>query len=188
MQSLRKFRTVAVGVHAGVPENRRPQHLTVGGDSSECSPPNMVNSYSSKLRDPRWQKKRLEILSRDAFTCLHCGAKDKPLHVHHRYYVSDREPWEYPSFCLQTVCEECHDNIPVQWDYCRANNLPVQEDWETGMDILGEGVSWIAPQFMKKHPDFVAYHLQPHCDQASPTPCNQKASPCPASGAGPQSM
>jgi len=26
-------------------------------------------TYSEKLKDPRWQKKRLEILSRDNFTC-----------------------------------------------------------------------------------------------------------------------
>lgn len=29
-------------------------------------------TYSQKLRDPRWQKKRLEILERDSFTCQHC--------------------------------------------------------------------------------------------------------------------
>ena len=32
--------------------------------------------YSEKLKDPRWQKKRLEILERDNFRCQYCGDKN----------------------------------------------------------------------------------------------------------------
>lgn len=64
-------------------------------------------TYAQKLRDPRWQKKRLLILERDGWTCLECGSKDKCLNVHHVVYRKI-DPWEYPDHLLQTLCEECH--------------------------------------------------------------------------------
>jgi len=65
--------------------------------------------YSEKLRDPRWQKKRLFILERDEWACKKCGARDKTLHVHHKYYIADKEPWDVPDQCLVTLCFECHE-------------------------------------------------------------------------------
>ena len=70
--------------------------------------------YSEKLKDPKWQKRRLEILSRDDFRCLECGRNDLTLHVHHRMYFDN--PWDAPDWALETKCEECHipgpDSIP----------------------------------------------------------------------------
>jgi hypothetical protein len=66
-------------------------------------------SYSQKLKDPRWQKMRLQILERDQWTCQSCRAKDKTLHVHHGYYKRGLEPWEYVPSTLQTLCEDCHE-------------------------------------------------------------------------------
>lgn len=68
-------------------------------------------SYSEQLKDPRWQKKRLEILSRDKFACIYCGDGTETLHVHHWYYVSGRDPWEYPEWSMQTLCESCHGSV-----------------------------------------------------------------------------
>jgi len=68
-----------------------------------------VMTYSDKLKDPKWQRKRLEVLQRDNFTCLACGANDRQLHVHHCYYVSEREPWEYGQRALKTLCDDCHE-------------------------------------------------------------------------------
>lgn len=68
-----------------------------------------MSKYSSMLRDPRWQKKRLEIMERDKFTCLSCGAKDKTLNVHHMYYRTGKKVWEYESDSLKTLCEDCHE-------------------------------------------------------------------------------
>jgi hypothetical protein len=65
-------------------------------------------TYSEKLRDPRWQRKRLEVLNRDDFTCQCCGADDKTLHVHHGYYKRNAMPWEYPAGSLWVLCAECH--------------------------------------------------------------------------------
>lgn len=65
-------------------------------------------SYSELLRDPRWQKKRLEILGAANFTCQSCGASDKTLNVHHTWYKRGAAPWEYENFELLCFCEECH--------------------------------------------------------------------------------
>lgn len=64
-------------------------------------------TYAEKLKDPRWQKKRLEIMQRDNFACLNCCSKDKTLNVHHVIYVKGLDPWDYGDSLL-TLCEECH--------------------------------------------------------------------------------
>ena len=68
----------------------------------------MTKTYSQKLRDPRWQKKRLEILSRDNFTCQLCNSKETELHVHHEFYIKGANPWEYEDSWLITYCKYCH--------------------------------------------------------------------------------
>lgn len=64
--------------------------------------------YWKLLRDPRWQKMRLNVMGRDEFKCQRCGSKDKTLNVHHSYYEKDNMPWEYPEYSLHTLCEDCH--------------------------------------------------------------------------------
>lgn len=64
--------------------------------------------YADKLKDPRWQKVRLEIMSRDEWACVACKRKDRTLNVHHTYYKMGKEPWEYDEKSLVTLCEECH--------------------------------------------------------------------------------
>jgi 5-methylcytosine-specific restriction endonuclease McrA len=66
-------------------------------------------TYAEKLKDPRWQKKRLEVLNRDGFACTECGNKTETLHVHHLYYITNRDPWDYPNWALRTLCSECHE-------------------------------------------------------------------------------
>ena len=66
------------------------------------------NEYYEKLKDPRWQKKRLEIFKRDNFTCQSCFADDITLTVHHLYYEKGKEPWDYPNQALITLCIDCH--------------------------------------------------------------------------------
>lgn len=67
--------------------------------------------YSEKLKDPRWQKKRLAIFERDGWKCVACDAKDKTLHVHHSSYHG--EPWEAPDEELDTLCDYCHERITL---------------------------------------------------------------------------
>lgn len=66
------------------------------------------SAYLEQLRDPRWQKRRLEILERDGWSCRYCDAKDKPLHVHHKRYERGKAPWEHSDLYLETLCEDCH--------------------------------------------------------------------------------
>lgn len=65
-------------------------------------------TYGDKLKDPRWQKKRLEVLQRDDFTCKLCGDKTQTLHIHHHLYEKGYEPWDYPLSILETYCHYCH--------------------------------------------------------------------------------
>jgi 5-methylcytosine-specific restriction endonuclease McrA len=67
------------------------------------------SEYMKKLRDPRWQRKRLEIMQRDNFACRKCHEMTKTLHVHHTHYIGGRDPWDYPDDSLMTLCEQCHE-------------------------------------------------------------------------------
>lgn len=65
-------------------------------------------TYAEKLKNPLWQKKRLEILQRDGFKCMLCGGEKDCLHVHHLYYESGVEIWDHSGDSLITYCEYCH--------------------------------------------------------------------------------
>lgn len=74
--------------------------------------------YSEKLKDPRWQKKRLEIFERDEWTCQTCKSKENTLSLHHKYYSKEYEnPWEYPDTALITLCDQCHE---MEYGYRRT--------------------------------------------------------------------
>lgn len=107
-------------------------------------------SYSELLRDPRWQKKRLTILERDQFSCAECGNTKKTLHVHHRYYVSGRLPWEYPGFCYQTLCKPCHDRVKTLAEERRIDGFGMFEDWEFGLDYFGGRIFDMATEDAEK--------------------------------------
>ena len=65
--------------------------------------------FFEQYKDPRWQKKRLEILQRDEFKCRSCRDDLSTLHVHHFFYDPDLTPWEYENDKLITLCETCHE-------------------------------------------------------------------------------
>ena len=71
-----------------------------------------MGTYLEKLKDPRWQKKRLEIFKRDNWQCKVCGDVENTLNVHHIFYFKDKEPWEVHEGFLITLCEQCH-----QWTF-----------------------------------------------------------------------
>ena len=84
-----------------------------------------MKSYAEKLKDPRWQKKRLEILERDGWACCRCSTKSKPLHVHHVIYIGKMDPWEYDGKYLATLCEDCHA-------FCSSDEVR----WALGMMLI----------------------------------------------------
>ena len=71
-------------------------------------------TYQEKLKDPRWQKKRLEIMQRDDFKCVRCCSDVDTLTVHHKMYEKGKEPWEIKDKDLVTFCESCHSIFHVQ--------------------------------------------------------------------------
>jgi hypothetical protein len=72
-----------------------------------------MKTYSEKLKDPRWQRKRLEIMERDTFTCVICGDDKSTLNVHHTYYGKGKLPWDYDIKHLITLCEPCHKQTEI---------------------------------------------------------------------------
>lgn len=70
-----------------------------------------MSNYSDLLKHPKWQKKRLEIMSRDGFKCKVCLDEDSTLNVHHNHYQDGKKPWEYEDNTLSTLCEKCHKAI-----------------------------------------------------------------------------
>lgn len=66
-------------------------------------------TYWEKLKDPRWQKVRLQVLERAKFRCEVCGSTERTLHVHHGAYIKNHDPWEYTPDMLHCLCEWCHE-------------------------------------------------------------------------------
>lgn len=75
-----------------------------------------MSNYSELLKDPRWQRKRLEIYQLDGWRCRKCCSKENTLNVHHLYYEKNRMPWEYDNSALVTLCERCHSIVRnINW-------------------------------------------------------------------------
>lgn len=65
--------------------------------------------YQDLLKDPRWQRRRLERMQQADFKCECCGKGHETLNVHHLRYVAGRMPWEYEDADLSVLCESCHE-------------------------------------------------------------------------------
>lgn len=65
-------------------------------------------TYSQKLLDPRWQRRKSEVQRKANFTCEDCGSTTKTIHVHHSFYIRGKEPWEYDDDLLMLLCDDCH--------------------------------------------------------------------------------
>jgi hypothetical protein len=76
-------------------------------------------TYSEQLKSPKWQKKRLEILERDKYTCQSCMDTESQLHVHHGYYSKNKMLWEYKDFTLHTLCSCCHEKAHEDLDHIK---------------------------------------------------------------------
>ena len=75
-------------------------------------------TYLEQLQHPMWQKKRLEILERDHYTCQICSGKHVQLQLHHKYYDRDllKLAWDYPNNVFQTLCKDCHEAITTHYN------------------------------------------------------------------------
>ena len=68
-------------------------------------------TYAEKLKDRRWQKKRLKVLERDNFECQLWTKHKGTIIVHHKYYLKVKDPWQYPMKALISLCENCNKLI-----------------------------------------------------------------------------
>lgn len=75
-----------------------------------------MSAYADLLKDPRWQRKRLEVLERANWTCQRCACDSRQLHAHHKRYIKGRKPWEYESDLLECLCDGCHDVVHAELD------------------------------------------------------------------------
>jgi hypothetical protein len=71
----------------------------------------MSAEWFEKFKDPRWQKKRLEIMERDGWKCVKCGDASNELQVNHRFYIKGKDQWDYDNRCLETLCRPCHEIV-----------------------------------------------------------------------------
>lgn len=92
-------------------------------------------TYAEKLKDPRWQRKRLYILDRDNFTCIYCGDSSSTLHVHHKKYFG--EPWEAEDKELETCCQFCHKVIEqCKKDSPESKILKIRKTFQEDMGVM----------------------------------------------------
>lgn len=87
-----------------------------------------TKTYYEKLKDPRWQKKRLEILNRSDFSCERCGDKESTLNVHHLRYIKGNDPWDYSGSDLMAMCESCHEGWHILKDAIDAAIAGMNQD------------------------------------------------------------
>lgn len=49
-------------------------------------------------------------------------------------------PWEYPGFCYQTLCKNCHSTLKGMLDERREAGCLVFEEWESGLNFFGDRI------------------------------------------------
>jgi len=68
-----------------------------------------------------------------------CGDTETTLHVHHKYYVSGNDPWDYPNTALVTLCEHCHKEVEDnKGDYKDFSSIKILKsaNWKNGGRIM----------------------------------------------------
>lgn len=97
-----------------------------------------MSKYTDLLKDPRWQRKRLEIMNRDNWKCGICHDDSEMLVVHHKYYDKDKMPWQYPNKAYITLCFDCHNELHKDQkqlhsdiiEHFKRSEFSMEEVWE----------------------------------------------------------
>lgn len=116
-------------------------------------------TYQEQIKHPEWQKKRLEVLEANSFTCEDCGATEKQLHVHHPYYKKFALIWEYDVSELMCLCNECHENYHSVTNGIKAmiatmNLTQLSRLGGYATALLGRDPKIVAPYFNKGRSDY----------------------------------
>ena len=108
-----------------------------------------MKTYSEKLKDPRWQKKRLEVLSNSNFSCDLCLDEKSELHVHHKSYIRDREVWDYDDsnfLCLCFVCHSIVENNKNEILHCVKNDryaFSINKNFNGGIKVKSKFFNFV---------------------------------------------
>jgi len=101
-----------------------------------------MQTYLEQIRDPRWQRKRLEILNAANFKCENCGSVNNELNVHHSAYLKGQPAWEHPVELLHCLCRPCHkerqqieDSLKIEM-MKRLRQVPTQRLKEVVFAVL----------------------------------------------------
>jgi hypothetical protein len=97
-----------------------------------------VSEFWEKYKDPRWQRRRLEVMQNANFCCEGCASAEKSLNVHHKFYRRGRDPWQYNDYELMCLCEECHET----WHWVKENfNVALQGiDFAAYREVVGYAI------------------------------------------------
>jgi len=88
----------------------------------------MKNQY----RNQKWVEFREEVIELDGEACVQCGKSRKNgsvLQVHHKRYLKEKKPWDYPLDLCETLCKACHaaEHGIIRpehgWDYVGEDDL-----------------------------------------------------------------
>ncbi len=96
-------------------------------------------TYAEKLKDPRWQKRRLEVMQKASFACECCYKEDETLHVHHVLYRKGAQPWEYADAELQCLCHKCHKIAEEARNELLAE---IANTWDLDCGILAKAIAF----------------------------------------------
>lgn len=126
--------------------------------------PKLIGSFMSapafkknKYRAGQWAVFREEVIELDGWKCVRCGrARDDGvvLQVHHKKYLKDRAPWEYPTALCETLCKGCHgqEHGVVRpdsgWEYVGEDDLG---DVNETCDLCGTEIRFV---FFVQHPNW----------------------------------
>lgn len=119
-------------------------------------------TYAEKLKDPRWQKKRLEIFERENYTCQSCGDTSTTLHVHHCHYFKGN-PWDTDSGWLKLLCEKCHELRQALEDSCTLNLHGLFNTYFTDLDRLKD----FCEQFRYVYAKCLTEYAEPRLEDAN---------------------
>ena len=112
--------------------------------------------YADMLTDPRWQRKRLEIMQRDGWKCRKCGDGLRTLHVHHVQYRG-ATPWDCPDEDMLTLCEACHEYAHYSTQPEVVAAVADDEPWRVLPDgTLVFSEDWLSPGYA----EWVGAHVQ----------------------------
>jgi hypothetical protein len=99
-----------------------------------------MSEYQEKLQDPRWLHCAEEHKRHAEFRCSKCGRRGGNLQVHHDYYESGVEPWEYPAWSLRVLCERCHAR--EQAKLVKAHKLVARLGLDKAIAVLEKHYDW----------------------------------------------